>query len=162
MATKERSFWSGIPGLLTGLAGVLTAVVGLLGLALSQGWIGDGTAEENLAGDGGVTEVVRISVKPEDVSLTQPGRAAVTVTVTNGGNQPVSVTTEVTGEGRDSFKIDNSECAGGPIAPGRTCPINVELDAGVGQHDARLVVSAEGGKDNAEVALSGTSVRIIG
>ncbi len=39
---KAGSFWSSIPGVLTGLAGVLTAAVTLFTVALSQGWIGDG------------------------------------------------------------------------------------------------------------------------
>ncbi len=159
---KERSFWSSIPGLLTGLAGALTGVVGLLGLALSQGWIGDGSAEEEEQGGGGGPEVVRISVEPEELSLTEPGRTAGTVTVMNEGNQPVSVTTEVTGEGAAAFTVASGDCTRSEIAEGRTCTLEVTLDATTGRHQARLVVAAGGGEDNREVALSGTSAGLLG
>jgi hypothetical protein len=42
MAKGDRAFWSSLPGVLTGLAGILTAGFGLVGLSVSQGWIGDG------------------------------------------------------------------------------------------------------------------------
>ena len=41
MSTTTRSFWSTIPGLVTGLAGILTALVGLGALLVSLGVIGD-------------------------------------------------------------------------------------------------------------------------
>lgn len=40
MSDGRRSFWSSIPGLITGLAGLLTGVVGLGTLAVQQGIIG--------------------------------------------------------------------------------------------------------------------------
>lgn len=157
---KERSFWSSIPGVFTGLAGLLTAVAALLGLAVSQGWIGDGPTEE--APGGGEGEVVRISVEPEELSLAEPGRTAGTVTVTNEGNQPVSVNTELTGDDAAAFSVAAGDCTRSEIAEGRTCTLEVTLDATTGRHQARLVVAAGGGEDNGEVALTGTSAGLLG
>jgi hypothetical protein len=160
MAKGERAFWSSLPGILTGLAGILTAAVALLGLALSQGWIGDGGGEAaNDSANGG--EVVRISVEPEPLEFTKvPGQEAVkTVTVTNEGTGPIMVTTEITGENEGSFSSDDKDCTRSEIAPEGTCTVAVTFDASasVRSYQASLVVSAEGDDDVQEVELSGRS-----
>ncbi len=156
---KERSFWSSIPGVLTGLAGILTAVVGLLGLALSQGWIGDGTAEEEGDGGGGDTEVVRISADPERIDFRNPvGGETTSVAVTNQGTQPVTVSTGREGDGAEAFTIDDGDCTRSQIPSGGECKVEVMFDAGPGQHEATLVISANDDEQVQEVPLSGTSV----
>lgn len=160
---RERSFWSSIPGVLTGLAGVLTGVVGLLGLALSQGWLGDGRTEAQGGGSADETnEVVVISVEPERLELTKApvGEATETVVVTNEGNESITVSTEVTGADASAFNAD--ACNNGEIAPGRTCEVEVTFDAGVGSYGAVLVVSANDGEDAQEVRLEGRSGDILG
>lgn len=160
MAAKQRSFWSSLPGLLTGLAGVLTGVVGLLGLAFSQGWIGDRTAEES--GSGGGEDVVRISVEPETLGLNQvqPGNS---VAVTNEGTGPITVSTEIEGQDAGRFSADDSDC-GGELLPGRSCSMMVSLDAELGDvsYRATLVVSANDGEQSEEVALEGRSTGLLG
>ncbi len=42
--SERGSFWSTVPGVVTGAAGVLTALVGLLTVALQLGWIGGGSS----------------------------------------------------------------------------------------------------------------------
>jgi hypothetical protein len=155
MAAKQRSFWSSIPGLLTGLAGVLTGVVGLLGLALSQGWIGNGTPEE--AGSGNGEDVVRISVEPQALEFSElPVQASKTVTVTNDGTGPIALTSEIDGEDMGEFSVDDGDC-GGELPPGRSCSVTVTFDAGTGRYGATLVVSAEDGAQSEEVSLTGTA-----
>lgn len=160
---KERSFWSSIPGLLTGLAGVLTGVVGLLGLALSQGWLGDGPAEES--GGGQVAEetgapVVRISVDPGELRFTKvPGvDAAKSVTVTNDGNVSVAVTATTSGEDEASFTADARDCTRSEIPPDEDCTIEVLFEGGPSpSYRARLVVSANGNQDVQYVELTAAS-----
>lgn len=44
---EQKSFWSTLPGIITGIAGVITAVTGLI-IALNQmGFLGKGAAEKN-------------------------------------------------------------------------------------------------------------------
>ncbi len=153
VAAKERSFWSSLPGLLTGLAGVLTGVVALLGLALNQGWIGDGPAQDD-APPGG-EEVVRISVEPESLKLSEvPTQSAKSVTVTNDGTGPVSLSTEIDGRDPEEFSADD-DC-GGELPPRQSCKVTVRLSAGPGLHSATLVVSADG-EQSGRVSLEGTA-----
>ena len=94
MAKAERAFWSSLPGILTGLAGILTATVALLGLGLSQGWIGGGGGGDGSVDTGG--EVVRISVEPETLEfrgIPLPGADEEAVEVVNDGTAPVTTQT---------------------------------------------------------------------
>ena len=42
--SERGSFWSTVPGVVTGAAGVLTALVGLLTVSIQLGWIGGGSS----------------------------------------------------------------------------------------------------------------------
>lgn len=164
---KERSFWSSIPGVLTGLAGLFTGVVGLLGLALGQGWLGDGPAEEVQGGSADETdEVVRISTEPDEVNLTKlpTRRAEETVTVSNDGTQSVTLSTDVDGENEAAFDADDGDCTRSEIPPQESCDVSVSFDAGLrpSPYQARLLVSANGGQDLQEVRLEGRSGEVLG
>ncbi len=165
---KERSFWSSVPGVLTGLAGLVTGVVGLLGLALGQGWLGDGSAEEVQGGESAneTDEVVRISTEPDEVSLTKlPSRRAErTVTVSNDGTQSVTLSTDVDGEDEATFDVDDRDCTRSEIPPQESCAVSVSFDAGLrpSPYQARLLVSANGGQDVQEVRLEGRSGEVVG
>ena len=158
MAQGERAFWSSLPGVLTGLAGILTAAVALLGLALSQGWIGDGGDEDSSVDAGG--EVVRISVEPEKLEfrgIPLPGSGEKAVEVLNDGTAPVTLTTEITGDDAGRFSSDGSDCTTSPLPPGRTCEVTVALDES-GAASATLVVSANDGDLAQEVELEGSVI----
>ena len=158
---KSGSFWSSIPGFLTGLAGVLTAVVTLVTLAYSQGWIGDGPAEDATsagAGGGGATaSAPEVGVDPESVRFrpTVLGAVTETVTVRNEGDQAFTVDpAEVSGADAGSFAVDDDDCAGEALPSGRSCTMRVTFDpGGIGDAEATLVVSVNGGQRSAEVAL---------
>ncbi len=155
VAAKERSFWSSLPGLFTGLAGVLTGVVALLGLALNQGWIGDGPAQEDAPSGG--QEVVSISVEPTSIDLNQATQRAGSIDVKNDGTEPVELTVGLQGTTPEAFSITENRC-GGALPPGRSCRVTVSLDAGPGRHEALLVATVVGGGDSAEARLNGTAV----
>ncbi|MBW3611656.1 MAG: DUF1573 domain-containing protein [Actinobacteria bacterium] len=162
MAAKERSFWSSIPGLLTGLAGVLTGVVGLLGLAFNQGWLGDGPTGGEGASAG--AEVVRISVDPKSLSFEKgpAGADTETVTVTNDGTEPVTISTTVTGEDEDTFEAQDGDCTRSQIPSGASCSVEVVFDAGAGRYEAMLVVSANDDEQRQQVELTATSAGLLG
>jgi len=163
MAKGERGFWSSLPGILTGLAGTLTAVAALLGLAYNQGLIGGGEGPNDNDRTAG-SEVVRISVEPESLTLTKvPTRDAVeTVTVTNEGTQAVSLSTEISGDSPASFEAGAGDCTRSMIPPGGRCDVDVTFDAGFGKYEATLVVSANGDEHVQQVDLSGNSGDIPG
>jgi len=52
MSDSKRSFWSTIPGVITGVASVLTAIVGLLTVSISLGWIGSKDSGSKTASNG--------------------------------------------------------------------------------------------------------------
>jgi hypothetical protein len=152
MAKGDRAFWSSLPGVLTGLAGILTAGFGLVGLSVSQGWIGDG---------GTGTEVVRINVDPPSLELRKlPLQDAPeeTLEVLNKGAEPITVATEVIGRNPGEFRVDDADCTASPLPAGRTCEVIVSFDAGSGQFEATLVISANGGDQAKEVDLQGNSL----
>ncbi len=155
VAAKERSFWSSLPGLLTGLAGVLTGVVALLGLALNQGWLGDGPEEDS--DGGGQAEVVDISFDPTSIDLNQATERAGSIDVKNDGTEPVELTVGLQGRTPEAFSITENRC-GGALPPGRSCRVTVSLDAGPGRHEALLVATVVGGREAAEAPLNGTAV----
>lgn len=53
--SERGSFWSTMPGFVTGAAGLLTALVGLLGLSVQLGWIGGGTGGSDAGGGNATT-----------------------------------------------------------------------------------------------------------
>ena len=158
MAKGERAFWSSLPGILTGLAGILTATVALLGLALSQGWIGNGGGDDSSVDAGG--EVVRISVEPETLEfrgIPLPGEDEKAVEVVNDGTAPVTLEIEITGDDAGQFTSDGTDCTTSPLPPGRTCQVTVSLDES-GAASATLVISANGGELAREVELEGAVI----
>ena len=158
MAKDERAFWSSLPGVLTGLAGILTATVALLGLALSQGWIGNGGGDD--ASVDAVGEVVRISVELEKLEfggLPLRGAGEKAVEVLNDGTAPVTLEIEITGDDASKFSSDGAECSTSPLPPGRTCEVTVSLEES-GASSARLVISANGGELAREVELEGRTI----
>ncbi len=161
---KGGSFWSSIPGFLTGLAGVLTAVVTLVTLAFSQGWIGGDSPAGPVrpggqAGGGGEAggSAPELGVEPTTLRF-RPAlltAATETVTVRNEGDVPFTVDApQLSGDDPESFDVDDGDCAGRSLASGRTCDLSVTFDPnGVDRATAKLVVSVNGKEDNEEVRL---------
>ncbi len=164
---KAGSFWSSIPGVLTGLAGVLTAAVTLFTLALSQGWIGDGSPDGattsagarggSTAGAGAAASSPELSVDPMTLRFrpTLLTAATETVTVRNEGDVPFTLDApELSGDDPEAFKVDDGSCAGRSLASGRSCELSVTFDpSGVGRANAILVVSVKEDGQAKEVSL---------
>lgn len=160
---KGGSFWSSIPGFLTGLAGVLTAVVTLVTLAFSQGWVGDSSPGDTGGpsgaggGEAAAASAPEVSVDPDSLSFrpTIFGSVTEALTVINAGDQPFTVdATQLTGDDPERFEVDDDACTAAPLPSGRTCTLDVTFDpSGIGDARATLVVSVNGGEGAAEVAL---------
>ncbi len=149
MSTKRRSFWSTIPGLITGLAGILTGLVGLGTLLVQTGVIGDD-------GDGstpkpGETPVARFTVSPTSVELNADEKTA-PLTVENTGTTVLSFQQPVlNGAQKDQFTV-TSRCA--QVQPGDTCTVTVTFK-GLLEGSATLTIRAGGGASAKDVPVEG-------
>jgi hypothetical protein len=182
--SDSKSYWSSIPGAVTGIAGVLTALVGLLGVSVQLGWIG---GDDN---DSGSTTTATTAVGSAPTSSTRPGSGATattaspakngefaveptavsfeplqasreaTVTVRNSGDVALTMRAPtVKGSNPDRFKATDVDCLGSPVPAGGSCDIKVTFDPkGPGQYSAKLVVAASNASRQAEVDLKGSAL----
>lgn len=184
MAVKERSFWSTIPGLVTGLAGLLTGIVGLLTVSVQLGWLGSdddggGDPESNrtettaanspsttvnpLLGGGarGTTTAPAagtLTVDPPRVSFTQLGSREAVVTVRNETTAAIPLRPPtITGLHANQFTATNVDC-GTSLGAGRSCSMKVTyLATRSGESTATLVIEPTSGVAK-EVPLSGSTL----
>ena len=177
---EKRSFFSTVPGFVTGAAGLLTGVVGLLTVSTQLGWIGDdgsgngGNADQPAAQStattvrGGTaapagspgTTVATLSFRATPAQITFGGLAGdeQQVTLENTGNGVIRFEPfTVTGPNRDQFRIGQNDCTAG-LNPGRTCRITVSfLKTRTGESTGTLVVQPVGTSPPAqEIPLKGT------
>lgn len=178
MSDSHRSFFSSVPGVLTGTAGILSALAAVGGLALQQGWIGgsDGakpsaTAQGGRAADGGAgtsdesgsTTRARgaFSVNPTSLAFQQPvGDTEANVKVSNTGAVALRLHDPmITGADADRFEATNGTCDG-TLDPGRSCELNVSFTPKTGRFNATLVVSASGAQRSYEVPLRANALTL--
>lgn len=158
---EKGSFWSTLPGVLTGIAGLVTAVVALVSLAASQGWIGGGGSDG--AGSPGEGEApAQLEVEPSDIDFPPvPTSREATVTVTNDGAGPFRVDEpEIKGPDADRFDADGGECTREPVPAGQSCEVVVTFDrpSTPGRSSATLVVSVNDAERSVEVPIEATTV----
>lgn len=144
MSENRKSFWSSIPGLVTGLAGLLTGIVGLVTVLIQLDVIGgDGggtpgaavtttlapgaTAGTTGAGGGSATTISgRLAAEPTTLKLATNERTK-TLTVRNLSNTSLTVLKpEYTGADRSAFSTD-SGCTNVVLPAGRSCTLTVTL-----------------------------------
>lgn len=175
---KSKSFWSSIPGLVTGLAGVLTGIVGLVTVLIQLDVIGgDDSSNETTTtstrpgasatpsggGSGGASgqggrSTPKFAVTPTSVKLDTLLAKEATVTVRNTGSTALSVEApELDGSDAAEFTVNAQDCTTATVAVGSSCPIKVTYAPSArGEHSATLQVSVDGASDPEEVQLSGT------
>ena len=170
MSTNRKSFWSTIPGLITGLAGILTALVGLGTLLIQIGVIGDddgdsgttrpgatagprgGGSDTGGSGGSGSSGRTTFTVAPDELKLTAGDKSG-DVTVSNTGETPFRLVAEITGSGADQFNLSKGTC-GGEVPEGGSCEMTVSFE-GVVATTAELELTAPGASDPQEVKLEG-------
>ena len=171
-----KSFFSSMPGVITGVAGLLSAVAAVGGLAVQQGWIGDsgssdsgtvqtgrtnrGAEGANTGGGGEATseKTGTFDVDPSSVVFQPVGSRDAEVKVSNTGDVPIEVESPtITGADADRFDADDGSCSGS-LDPGRSCQLEVTFKPATGSFEAVLVVSADGAPKSAEVPIRGSAV----
>lgn len=147
MSENKRSFWSSIPGLVTGLAGLLTGVVGLVTVLIQLNVIGGDKSDKPTAdvsttiapggtaattggtgaGGGSSTTISgRLAADPVSLKLAT-GEREKTLTVRNLTNASVTVLKpEYTGTDKSAFSTD-SGCTNVVLTVGRSCTLKVTL-----------------------------------
>ena len=143
MSENKKSFWSSIPGLVTGLAGLLTGVVGLVTVLIQLDVIGgddsNGAApgvSTTVAGNAATSPDGRpagtprteapaftLSASTLEFKPTEPREKE--VTVRNTGSVPLSLSPpEVEGADRSQFSASLGTCSGS-IRVGGVCTLRV-------------------------------------
>ncbi|MDP1805618.1 MAG: hypothetical protein Q8K72_10665 [Acidimicrobiales bacterium] len=160
MSENRKSFWSSIPGLVTGLAGLLTGIVGLVTVLIQLDVIGgDGGGSPNAAvtttvvpggtagttGGGAVTTISgQLSAEPATLKLAT-GEREKTLIVRNASNAAVTVLKpEYKGRDSSAFSVD-SGCTNVNLRVGATCSVKVQLapSGPLKTYEARLVLEAK-------------------
>jgi len=168
--TEKKSFWSSVPGVVTGVAGVLGAVVGLVGVLISLGVIGSsngsstvttvppsGTPGATNGAGGSISAAAKgsFTLDSDEVTLSLLKNEAV-VKVMNKGTTSLSIDPpQVTGPQEDHFKVDADACTGITLGSGKSCSIKVTLTT-AGAASATMVVKAEDVVASSSVMLKGT------
>jgi len=171
--TAKKSFWSSVPGVVTGVAGVVGAVVGLITVLITLGVIGNSNSSPTLttlppsetsgatSGSGAVTggsptTVAKGSFTVDTDSLTLSLlKPEDSVTVSNNGKVPLSLGLPQVSGDKDRFKIMATECTSSAVGPGKSCSIKVTLN-GPGAGSATMVVSADNAASTTTVKLKAT------
>ena len=140
MSENKRSFWSSVPGLVTGLAGLLTGIVGLVTVLIQLNVIGGDSSSDTPAASvapttvagqapaGGATPttatVGRLTAEPSTLKL-QPTEKEKAVTIRNSGTAMLTVEKpEYTGADKAAFTAV-SDCT--TLRPGASCTVRVQL-----------------------------------
>ena len=150
MSENRKSFWSSIPGLVTGQAGLLTGIVGLVTVLIQLDVIG---GEEAGTPSAAVSTTVlpsattisgRLTVEPAALRLGATEREK-TLTVRNLTNAPLTVLKpEYTGTDRAAFAPD-AGCTNVVLPAGRSCTLKVTLSptGPLKTYKANLVLEAK-------------------
>ena len=175
MSENKKSFWSSIPGAVTGLAGLLTGIVGLVTVLIQLDIIGgdDGEATNaavtttvapgatagTAAGAGATTISGRLTAEPTSLKLTTTEREK-TVTVRNLTNTSLTVLKpEYTGTDRAAFGTD-AGCTNVVLPAGRSCTLKVTLSPSgpLKTYKATLVLEAKEIQQATEVTVEATTL----
>lgn len=161
MSENKKSFWSSIPGLVTGLAGLLTGIVGLVTVLIQLDVIGGGNdsakpaagvtttvapGTTGNAASGAVTTTIsgKLSAAPSPLKLATTEREK-SITVTNDATGPLTVLKpQYTGDDKTAFSTD-SGCTNVSLMPGRSCTMKVQLSSSsaLKVYKATLVLEAK-------------------
>jgi hypothetical protein len=178
MSENKKSFWSSIPGLVTGLAGLLTGVVGLVTVLIQLDVIGGDKADTPTAavtttvapggtaattgGAGGASATTisgRLTAEPTSLKL-QPTERDKTLTVRNASTATLTMLKpEYTGADKSAFSTD-SGCTNVVLQAGRSCTLKVTLSPSgpLKTYKANLVLEAKELPQVTEVPVEASTI----
>ncbi len=153
MSGGNRSFWSSIPGLVTGLAGLLTAVVGMITLLVQLDVIGGD------ASDSRSTPTFTLTPATLEFRPTDPRRKDVTVKNTSTTTALTVPQPRLTGTDSRLFSASFGTCTGAPLAAGLSCTLTVTFapSGPLASYNATLQVAPSGARAD-EVQITASSL----
>lgn len=177
MSESKKSFWSTIPGLVTGLAGLLTGIVGLVTVLIQLGVLGGDDSNRSVdttgttvaggapsPGGGGTTpttEVPSFTVTPGtlDFKPADPREKTLTVKNTSDTATITLARPQITGPDSGQFSANVGTCTG-PLRPNLSCDLRVTFTPSgpLRSYSARLQLTAPGTPQGEEVRLTATTI----
>ncbi len=175
--TKSKSFWSSIPGFITGVAGVLTGVVGLITVLIQLDVIGgddspspadpdqpaatatDTTRRSTRSGSAQPAQSPpQFSVTPTAVNFGALLNDAADVVVRNTGSSPLTVDdVALSGPAASEFTVNEQGCTSDEVPANGSCTIKVTYEPSArGEHSATLRIEVAGAPSPQQVSLSGS------
>jgi len=171
--SPSKSFWSGIPVVAKAVGGIGTGIVGIGGLLVALGVIGnsnntsptvttvpssDGTSVTTRGGGSPTSSTAKGSFTVDPTTLTFGlGKADTSATVVNNGSVALKMNTPDISGDSDKFSVSATECTSKPLAPKKSCSIDVKF-TGALSATATVVVSADNAPDTVTVTLKGSSL----
>jgi len=176
MSENKRSFWSSIPGVVTGVAGLLTGIVGLVTVLIQLDVMGGdnssdgtgatattvagaGTTAVGGAGATPTTEVPRFTVSPTTLDFKAADPREKEVTVKNESSAALLTLSLPRISGKDAGRFTASSGACSALRAGESCKLRVTFaPAGpLASYEAKLEVTATGARVE-EVRLTGSTL----
>lgn len=181
MSERSRSFWSTVPGLVTGLAGLLTGIVGLVTVLIQLGVLGGKSDDKSTAATGGTTSTTVTTLPgvtttafgatstaatgtftvPATLDFPAAGPKEKPLTVKNTSPSGTITLRQPTITGPDAarFSVSLDTCAQ-PLAANLSCTMQVTFapNAALRTYSATLQITASGAARGAEVALTGSTL----
>ena len=169
--SERKSFWSSVPGLVTGLAGLLTGVVGLVTVLIQLNVIGGDdpgsppaaivptTVAPATGGSPSTTISGQLKADPGTLKLAATEREK-TLTVRNASTAMVTVLKpQTTGKDPSAFKIDEG-CTGQILRPGSSCTVKVTVapNGPLRTYTASVVLEAKELSQVTEVPVEATAI----
>ena len=174
MSEKTKSFFSTIPGLVTGLAGLLTGIVGLVTVLMQLNVIGGDDSKDvattgttiapaggGAAGAAATAGSVSFTVSPNPLNFgpTDPKEKVLTVRNTSTTERLAVQAPRVTGKDAARFTVAMGDCAS-PLAPNLSCTLRVTFapSGPLATYEATVQVQASGAPQGVEVKLTGSTL----
>lgn len=166
MSDGNRSFWSSVPGLITGLAGLLTGIVGLVTVLIQLGVVGskgssNASATATTATSTTATAPATFVVSPGalDFQPADPKVKAVTVRNTSSAGSIAVVAPTIVGDDGARFAVSLDTCDR-PITAGLSCTVKVTFvpSGPLRTYKATLQLRAVEAARAQEVSLSATTL----
>jgi hypothetical protein len=184
VSAPNRSFFSGLHLLITGLAALVTASVAVFGVAVNQGWLGSksttsgagpgassgstatgSTSTTSAPGTPGASDTTagagpQYAVDPLSVTFTSLGPTTAAVKVSNTGLVPMTVEQPMFSAGSDTshFSANAGTCGVGSVDPGLSCQLQVTFKHAPGTFTATLDVRVTGAVRATEVSIQATAI----
>lgn len=167
--SEKKSFWSTVPGLVTGLTGLLTAVVGLVTVLMQLDVIG-GDSSSPAPAPAGVTTTVaggltattvsgQLKAEPASLKLAATEREKALVVRNNTSALVTVLKPETTGRDQAAFRVDDG-CTNVALRPGLSCTVKVQLNPSgpLKTYEAALVLGAREIAQATEVPLQASTL----